>query len=99
MASDAKDHERADIPLGETLGQYVVTKQLGRGGMGVVYLADDTRLGRQVAIKALSAEFTNNAERRERLRREARAVAGLSHPGIGHLPSITLTLMRGFSWL
>ena len=68
--------------VGQTLHQYVVTRQLGQGGMGVVYLADDTRLGRPVAIKALSREFTQDAERRERLRREARTAAGLSHPGI-----------------
>ena len=50
--------------------------------MGVVYLADDTRLGRQVAIKALSRQYTQNTGRRERLRREAQAAAALSHPGI-----------------
>ena len=68
--------------VGHTVHQYCVTKKLGEGGMGVVYLADDTRLGRQVALKALGASFVKNDERRERLRREARAAAGLSHPGI-----------------
>ena len=68
--------------VGRTLNQYVVTKKLGEGGMGVVYLADDTRLGRPVALKALTRQFTRDGERRERLRREARAAAGLSHSGI-----------------
>lgn len=68
--------------VGHTLNQYTVTKKLGEGGMGVVYLADDTRLGRPVALKALTRQFTRNTERRERLRREARAAAGLSHAGI-----------------
>ncbi len=72
----------ADVMAGRHLGQYVVTRKLGQGGMGVVYLADDTRLGRPVAIKALTREFTHNQQRRERLRREARAVAALSHPAI-----------------
>ena len=68
--------------VGHTLNQYTVTRKLGEGGMGVVYLADDTRLGRPVALKALARRFTRDSERRERLRREARAAAGLSHPGI-----------------
>ena len=50
--------------------------------MGVVYLAEDVRLGRTVALKALAPKFTGDAARRERLRREARAAAALSHPGI-----------------
>ena len=68
--------------VGRTLNQYTITRKLGEGGMGVVYLADDTRLGRPVALKALTHRFTQDDERRERLRREARAAAGLSHPGI-----------------
>ena len=72
----------AESLVGQSLHHYSVTEKLGEGGMGVVYLADDTRLGRQVAIKALSRQFTQNTERRERLRREAQAAAALSHPGI-----------------
>jgi predicted Ser/Thr protein kinase len=67
---------------GEMVGPYRIERELGRGGMGIVYLAEDTRLGRRVALKALPAPFTADDQRRERLRREARAAAGLSHPGI-----------------
>lgn len=68
--------------VGHTLGHYHVTRVIGEGGMGVVYLARDERLGRVVALKALAPRFTNDERRRERLRREARAVAALSHPRI-----------------
>jgi len=67
---------------GELIGQYRVKRILGEGGMGVVYLADDLRLPRQVAIKALSPAYTQDPSRRERFRREASAAAALSHPGI-----------------
>ena len=68
--------------VGRTLGHYQVERVIGEGGMGVVYLASDTRLGRAVALKALAPRFTSDEGRRERLRREARAAAQLSHPGI-----------------
>jgi serine/threonine protein kinase len=67
---------------GKVIGPYIVRRELGRGGMGVVYLADDTRLSRRVALKALAPEVGHDPSRRERLRLEARAAAALSHPGI-----------------
>ena len=67
---------------GRTLGAYRVMEEIGRGGMGVVYAAEDSRLARHVALKALPAAFTRDPVRRERLKREARAAAALSHPAI-----------------
>lgn len=64
------------------VGPYRIEEEIGRGGMGIVYRATDTRLGRQVALKALPPGLARNEDRRERLRREARAAATLSHPGI-----------------
>lgn len=68
--------------LGRTLGPYRVIEELGRGGMGVVYRAEDLRLGRQVALKALPPEVSLNEDRIERFRREARSLASLNHPCI-----------------
>src|SRR3989454_10593246 len=67
---------------GTTIGPYTVVRELGRGGMGRVYLASDERLGRTVALKALAPHLVRDPSQRERLRREARAAAGLTHPGI-----------------
>ncbi len=67
---------------GTVLGSYTVVREIGRGGMGRVYLASDARLGRTVALKALPPQLTREASHRERLRREARAAAVLTHPGI-----------------
>ena len=72
-----------DAPLtGRRLGPYQVREQVGRGGMGVVYAAEDQRLGRVVALKLLPPAFSRDAVARERLAREARAAAALSHPSI-----------------
>src|SRR6476469_1973067 len=73
------------MPLapGTQLGPYTITAPLGAGGMGEVYRARDTRLGRDVAIKILPPQFTADPERRARFAREARVLATLSHPHIG----------------
>ena len=67
---------------GTRLGPYEIVSPLGAGGMGEVYRAKDSRLGRDVAIKVLPERFANDAEAMARFEREARAVAGLSHPNI-----------------
>ena len=67
---------------GAVIGQYTVMRELGSGGMARVYLATDNRLDRTVALKALRPSLTRDPAQRERLRREARAAAGLKHPGI-----------------
>ncbi|HEY2849629.1 MAG TPA: serine/threonine-protein kinase, partial [Gemmatimonadaceae bacterium] len=71
------------LPLADSLsGQYDIERELGRGGMGVVYLAHDVKLDREVAIKVLPPLLAGTAEVRERFLREARTAARLSHPNI-----------------
>lgn len=65
------------------IGPFKVDRELGRGGMGVVYLATDTKLDRQVAIKALPADLAADADRLARFQREAKVLASLSHPNVG----------------
>ena len=74
----------ANMPLvaGQKLGPYEISAPLGAGGMGEVYRAKDTRLGREVAIKILSDEFSSNQNRMERFEQEARAASALNHPNI-----------------
>lgn len=78
------------MPLiaGTRLGVYEIRGPLGAGGMGEVYLAHDTRLGRQVAVKVLPPDVSNDPERLARFEREARAVAALNHPGIVTLHAV-----------
>ena len=63
-------------------GEYSLQRELGRGGMGIVYLARDVQLDRDVAIKVLPSHLARDSEARERFIREARMAAGLSHPHI-----------------
>jgi len=81
MAESLKDN-RAESIVGQTLGQYHIIEQLGAGGMGEVYLAEDTRLGRKVALKLLSGYPSQEEERVRRFRQEAFATSALNHPNI-----------------
>jgi eukaryotic-like serine/threonine-protein kinase len=68
--------------IGKTLGNFEITSQLGKGGMGEVYRAKDRKLGRDVAIKVLPEEFAKDADRVSRFQREAKLLASLNHPNI-----------------
>src|SRR5271157_5955432 len=70
------------LTTGTKLGPYEIESPLGAGGMGEVYRARDARLGRTVAIKILPAHLSSNAEAKQRLEREARAISSLNHPNI-----------------
>ncbi len=74
--------------IGRTIGHYRILSELGRGGMGVVYEAQDTKLGRRVALKVLPPELAGEPERLARLRRESRAVASINHPNIVTIYSV-----------
>lgn len=82
VAAGVLVNSQSMIASGQSLGSYRVLSPLGRGGMGEVYLAEDSRLGRKVALKLLPSSFTNDAERLARFEREARAASGLNHPNI-----------------
>ncbi|MFN0152390.1 MAG: protein kinase domain-containing protein [bacterium] len=74
--------------IGQRLNHYRIVAELGRGGMGQVYLAEDTRLKRQVALKTLPPEMASDPDRRARFEREARMVAALNHPNIVTIYSV-----------
>jgi serine/threonine-protein kinase len=82
LAASLIAEDDAGLVAGQGIGPYTIVKLLGAGGMGQVYLATDTRLGRQVALKILPKQFTIDPERVRRFEKEARAASALNHPNI-----------------
>ena len=76
------ENGQADLLVGRTIGHYKISKRIGTGGMGEVYLATDMTAGRKAALKLLPMRFTDDAERLKRFQQEAHAVVGLNHPNI-----------------
>jgi eukaryotic-like serine/threonine-protein kinase len=76
------------IVAGTRLGRYEIRSQLGAGGMGEVYLAQDTKLERVVALKVLPAELASDQSRMRRFVQEARTASSLSHPNVAHIYEI-----------
>src|SRR5262245_45120518 len=82
VAARARAGAEEETLIGQTLGHYRILSLLGEGGMSEVYLALDTRLERQVALKLLPAQFTQDVDRLRRFIQEAKAASGLNHPNI-----------------
>jgi eukaryotic-like serine/threonine-protein kinase len=77
-----------ELPANTTLSHYRIVSKIGAGGMGEVYLAEDSRLHRKVALKILPAEMAANEDRMRRFKQEAMAAAALSHPNIAYIYEI-----------
>jgi serine/threonine protein kinase len=80
--------QKMPLPAGAKIGHYEVTAPLGKGGMGEVYRAHDTKLGRDVAIKVLPSRLAHDPERLARFEREAKVLASLNHPHIAQIYGI-----------
>ena len=80
--SESSPLSTRELPAGTLMGHYSLGRKLGEGGMGMVYVAQDTRLGRTVALKVLHANISSDPDRRYRFLREGRLAAGLTHPCI-----------------
>src|SRR5712691_7019188 len=78
----------SELSAGANLSHYRIVSKLGAGGMGEVYLAEDARLHRKVALKILPAELAANQDRMRRFTQEATAAAALNHPNIAHIYEI-----------
>src|SRR5437763_1866817 len=76
------------LAAGTRLGRYEIRSKIGEGGMGEVYLAQDTKLDRKVALKILPSELAANQDRMRRFTQEAKAAAALNHPNIAHIYEI-----------
>lgn len=76
------------LSSGARLGRYEIRAKIGTGGMGEVYLAQDTQLNRKVALKILPAEVAAREDRMRRFEQEAKAAAALNHPNIAHIYEI-----------
>ncbi len=83
--------------IGTTLSHYRIDAELGRGGMGIVYRAEDTKLNRTVAIKVLPPSALSNTQDRARFYREAQAAASLTHPNIAVVHEIDEAIPEGGS--
>jgi serine/threonine protein kinase/tetratricopeptide (TPR) repeat protein len=82
IATRIIENRQADLLVDQTIGHYKISKRIGTGGMGEVFLATDLTAGRKAALKLLPIRFTGDAERLKRFQQEARAVVGLNHPNI-----------------